>query len=330
MSVRVDSAYIELTSKCNLKCSHCYNSSGGSNVLSVERVKEIIDDLEKLKCNFIIFSGGEPLTYNNLENVISYAKLKHKVRIVTNGTLVNEENINSILNKVDEVQVSLDGTDSIENDFIRGKGNYKITKNSIQLMKRNNIRVIVHCVLIKSQFNNLETFVKSLEELGVDEIDFALVNYIGRANENKDKLVFDYNDYKLFHEKLSVIKSKVIKIQEPSLFYGECPVINHIFNIRIDYNGNVFPCQRFNSNKLFSIGNINNTSLKTIIMLNEEVDNLIELMKLSQKYIKKCKNCIYDLLCEKPCPADIINSGIFNYEDKYCEKRKNIILNKKS
>lgn len=328
MNVKIDSAYIELTSNCNLRCRHCYNSSGGSKCLDEKKIKKVIDDLTKLNCEFIIFSGGEPLTYRHLFDVILYAKHNHKIRIVTNGTLVNEENIKTILSEVDEVQVSLDGTNSDENDFIRGEGNYSLTKNAIRLLTENDIKVIVHCVLIKSQFNNIDLFIKDLEDLGVEEIDFALLNYTGRANANKKELSFDYNDFKLFKQKLNAVNNN-IRIKEPSLFYGNCPVLENIFNIRIDYNGNVFPCQRFKSDPLFSIGNIKQEDLKTI-MLNEEIDNLINLMEISQQFIRKCKSCSYDFICEKPCPADIINKGIFDFRDKFCEKRKEFILNRES
>lgn len=329
MNVKIDSAYIELTSNCNLRCRHCYNSSGGLKYLDDKIIRKIIDDLTELKCNFIIFSGGEPLTYKNLVNLISYAKHNHKIRIVTNGTLVNAENIKTVLSKVDEVQVSIDGTNCDENDFIRGRGNYRLARNAIQLLIENNIKVIVHCVLIKSQFDNLDLFIEYLENLGVNEIDFALLNYTGRADVNKKELSFNFNDYKLFKQKLNIINNRHIKIKEPSLFYGDCPVLENIFNIRIDYNGNVFPCQRFKSDPLFSIGNIKKEDLKTI-MLNEEIDDLIKLMEISQRFIRKCKTCSYDLICEKPCPADIINKGIFDFRDEYCEKRKEFIFNKES
>ena len=53
----------DITKACNLKCRHCYSSSGikSPNELNTREVKKIIDDLDRMGVVALAFSGGEPL-----------------------------------------------------------------------------------------------------------------------------------------------------------------------------------------------------------------------------------------------------------------------------
>src|SRR6056297_4049464 len=58
-----------ITSKCNLKCVHCYNDSGlntDCNEVSTEKAKEILTDLAEFGVPSVLFSGGEPLMREDL------------------------------------------------------------------------------------------------------------------------------------------------------------------------------------------------------------------------------------------------------------------------
>ena len=63
MSMQVDGAYIEITSKCNMKCKQCYNDSEQRNNKFVTR-EEYVRTMKALVehgCKIIVISGGEPL-----------------------------------------------------------------------------------------------------------------------------------------------------------------------------------------------------------------------------------------------------------------------------
>ena len=58
---------IELTYRCNLKCSHCYLPGGqseksgesGERELTTGEVKKVLDQLAEEGCLFLAFTGGE-------------------------------------------------------------------------------------------------------------------------------------------------------------------------------------------------------------------------------------------------------------------------------
>ncbi|RLI82164.1 heme biosynthesis protein [Archaeoglobales archaeon] len=116
-----------ITSKCNLKCVHCYASPLPTrNELLTEQCFEVVDKLAKFGVPLIIFSGGEPLMRHDLTEIANYARKKGiKCVLSTNGTLINKD-VAEELSVFDYVGVSLDGIGEA-NDKFRGKeGAYKL------------------------------------------------------------------------------------------------------------------------------------------------------------------------------------------------------------
>jgi Fe-coproporphyrin III synthase len=108
---------------CNLLCQHCYSSSGPSLTrvtLDQTTLLDAITDVHKLGYRIVSFSGGEPLLYNGLENLLSHAKsLGMKTSVTTNGTVLNKELLGRLKDHLDLLAISLDGPPSIHNE-IRG------------------------------------------------------------------------------------------------------------------------------------------------------------------------------------------------------------------
>jgi Fe-coproporphyrin III synthase len=115
---------IHPTLGCNLFCKHCYSSSGPSVSrirLDVVDLVNVISDAYEMGYKVVAFSGGEPLMYNGLDQLLIHAKsLGMKTTITTNGTtLVNEQVSEKIKKYVDLLAISLDGPPQLHNE-IRG------------------------------------------------------------------------------------------------------------------------------------------------------------------------------------------------------------------
>ncbi|MBU7028158.1 MAG: 4Fe-4S cluster-binding domain-containing protein, partial [Theionarchaea archaeon] len=65
----------DVTSRCNLKCKHCYveAESQKTEEPSTEEAKAIIDQMKKAKVFTLSFSGGEPLLRDDLFELLEYA-----------------------------------------------------------------------------------------------------------------------------------------------------------------------------------------------------------------------------------------------------------------
>jgi len=87
---------IELTSRCNLRCVHCYcgdkRDSAAGDGLSTTRTLRLLDELADAGCMFLIFTGGDPLLRDDFRRIYRHARAAGTiVSVYTNGSLVTPE-----------------------------------------------------------------------------------------------------------------------------------------------------------------------------------------------------------------------------------------------
>lgn len=65
---------IELTNFCKRKCIHCSSDANTDNIieLSMDVIKEIIDECSNLKVESIVLTGGEATEYREIEEIVTY------------------------------------------------------------------------------------------------------------------------------------------------------------------------------------------------------------------------------------------------------------------
>ncbi|HTY53190.1 MAG TPA: radical SAM protein, partial [Methanomicrobiales archaeon] len=90
--------WIEVTSRCNLRCLHCYAGSGlnGKDGLSFGSLTRVIDQAAEMGCRCIQFTGGECLLRDDLTSLVNHALIRRIpfIEVFTNGTLLSEDLIN--------------------------------------------------------------------------------------------------------------------------------------------------------------------------------------------------------------------------------------------
>jgi mycofactocin radical SAM maturase len=118
----------ELTYACNLECVHCLSSSGrrDPDELSTAEAKRVLDQLHELQVFYINIGGGEPMIRRDFFELVEYAiSLGIGVKFSTNGAFIDAEKARRLA-EMDylDVQISLDGTDAVTNDAVRGSGSF--------------------------------------------------------------------------------------------------------------------------------------------------------------------------------------------------------------
>ena len=107
-----------ITTRCDCKCYFCKVWRKRVTEPSLEQALETIDTLNNMGCYSLSITGGEPLLYPHITEVVNYAHEKgFIVQINTNGSML-AENISKI-SKADLVTISLDYP-SEEHDKARG------------------------------------------------------------------------------------------------------------------------------------------------------------------------------------------------------------------
>ena len=86
-------AWIEVTDICNFSCPGCFRKNNVSGHRHLSEIKKEIDFCrEKLNCSRICISGGEPLLYPDILEVVKHIrKLDMKPILLTNGELLTPE-----------------------------------------------------------------------------------------------------------------------------------------------------------------------------------------------------------------------------------------------
>ncbi|MFW9831477.1 MAG: radical SAM/SPASM domain-containing protein [Candidatus Thorarchaeota archaeon] len=181
-----------VTYKCQCNCVHC--SAGrhlkeGVPELSTEEAKQLIDDSQKLGVTIIAFTGGEPLTREDIYELIAHVDQRKAMPIMfTNGLLLNDENVERLAKAgMYSVFVSLDSPIPQEHDARRKMpGIFENAINGIKKLKEKGILVGISSYAIRSATEQkmYRKMYKLAQELGVQ--NYILFDGVPTGNMLKD------------------------------------------------------------------------------------------------------------------------------------------------
>ncbi|ETT44446.1 MULTISPECIES: radical SAM protein [unclassified Paenibacillus] len=322
----VSSLILMLVQECNLRCSYCYGVNGEYNDrgrMDMDTATQAIDFLfnqaleEELS---ICFFGGEPLlNYKLIQDIIPYVQSKEKLTgkrvrysMTTNGTLLTKDVVDYLMEHQVAIQVSLDG-DQKTHDFNRyfqnKEGSYDLILNRTEKLRKNGM-ISARATVSPVQLDITYTL-KHLNEIGFRNV--AMYPAVQMLD------VKDYEDYSLEFTKLvnyfeTLIHSKEYKkareisniykylrrVHSSSKRHYYCGAASHM--LAVDVHGDLYPCQRFVSEKNYSLGNVNEgvSRLREKEILNE----------FSLEERTKCRECWAINLCGGDCPHENLkNTG---------------------
>ena len=184
-----------LIRRCNLTCKHCYSISADKDFtgeLSTAEAYAVMDDLRAFGVPVLILSGGEPLLRNDIFDIARRAKrMGFYVGLSTNGTLINEDNIESIdATGFDYVGISLDGIRQTHDTFRRKEGAFDASLHGLRLCRDAAIKVGVRFTLTQDNAHDLPELLKLVDDEGIDKFYLSHLNYAGRGNKNRGQDAF--------------------------------------------------------------------------------------------------------------------------------------------
>lgn len=188
-----------ITSKCNLKCRHCYNNSGAEKkIIGDKQWRELVYKLKKLNLKKFSISGGEPLLRKNLIYDLLEIIEKSDIDITTNGYYIDEEFLYKIQKNNSRITlvISLDGHNVEMNKITRGESKaWEKTVNAIKLVQNfPNLNLQVNHTVNKENKDYIEEFLRLMIQLNVKNVLVGPVAPIGRAEENKLEYVLSMKE----------------------------------------------------------------------------------------------------------------------------------------
>lgn len=287
--------HIEITSKCNERCIHCYIPHD-NKVLHIEPelFYDVLEQCKNMRLLHLTISGGEPMLHKSfIEFLKKCNEYDFSVNVLSNLTLLNNNIINELkANPLLGVQVSLYSMNAnIHDEITQMKGSFEKTKKSILKLIENDIPLQISCPILKQNKNCYKRVIEWAKKHGI----YAGEDYviIARYDHNKQNLNFrlSINEIKdVINIKVATdpkylrqmeIEAKKNKDITPDDFV--CSVCES--SICIADNGNVYPCAGWQD---YIIGNVKETSIKEIWDNSEKVKYLRNLRK---KDFPKCINC---------------------------------------
>lgn len=332
LKMKINSAYIEITNRCNLNCRDCYNSSG-LNTFTKELDKDVLmsfirDIKARGNVDLITISGGEPLLHSQINEILkAMSEFCNEAsdiafNFITNGTIYNE--LFYDLMEHDPhfyIQISLDGPNEYANSGMRGDGNFdRVIENVAKRRFRN--KPIYKMIINKKNAPYVEEYGNFVHTALGGIPGYAFAAPFGNAVTNWEEMELSVMDrsgivvtIRDLYKKLGI---KDIKLPIPTSFCELMPPEPN-FVPCIKSNGSIQPCQNFYDDK-FSVGNIYDIDWEDI---TRNIHSLSDYLyrRISRDY--GCVKCPLHNKCGRGCPAiSTINCGDMLETDGECELRK--------
>ena len=118
LAATIPSVNYHLLQTCNMSCGHCYAANLSRKHLGQEEAAENVRSLAGAGFEKITFAGGEPMLYPGLNELIREAKDSGMVTsVVTNGSRITEDWLESMRGRLDWIALSIDSVKSVTNEM---------------------------------------------------------------------------------------------------------------------------------------------------------------------------------------------------------------------
>lgn len=296
------SALIELTSKCNMNCVHCYLQQHHSEKeMSFEEVITILDILYSKGILFLTLTGGEIFTRKDFLDIYMYAKRKgFIVELFSNGELITDEMIN-VFRKYPPVMIDISIYGACEDTYkkVTGRSNafQKVIENCKKLISAG-VRVSLRTPVLTLTLNEIDDMRRLADDMGI----IFCTSYEIAATIDRDDISQKYqlgNAEILSYEVIDYFNNENKTIYPPQKKGDGSPI--SVFSCKmgkgsltVDYKGNMFPCMKFRH-----IG-------KKLTENNFDYlwNSYGKYHSLYTKPDNKCNSCDANYYCEV-CPAEM-------------------------
>ncbi|QTA81422.1 Radical SAM and SPASM domains-containing protein [Desulfonema limicola] len=335
---------LAITNQCNLYCKHCWPESGPCDYPSavpLEALKKIIKEFADIGTEKIIFTGGEPLLYPALYDILNYT-CKHQavkeICLQTNAVLLTRIHAQALADFKEKIsfRVSLEGADPKKHDYIRGKGSFERTVNGLNLLLEYGFGQQT-CIAFTEMAHNFEDMAGVLDlafKMGIGSFVSNTLICGGRAahkNQLKAPLpsqyikllnLFHNNDtFKTQYQQIGNIAA--IEWKKGQETGGKDHCCTFIENPYITSKGMMYPCVMLHS-KEYAAKDVYSRPLHKAF--TEAVPGWIKLHELSQNRafaLDSCQKCPGLLHCAAGCMgrAFTANGNFMSIEDR-CSLRR--------
>ncbi len=333
---------IELTSKCNERCVHCYIPHKFKLYnISDELYYNTLEQLSKMGVLSVTLSGGECMCHPKFKEYLRAAKnYDFYVNILSNLTLLDDEIIEIMKDSnVSSVQTSLYSMIPEHHDAITQlKGSFYKTRDNILKLIENDLPLHVSCPTMKGNKDDYGDVLKWCHEHKIRaQTDYIMMAAYNHETENlanrlsvdeAGKVISDVLSGDIDYQK-AILSPDFVKRCNEAVFNPERRLCGAgVSSCCMVANGNVYPCPGWQE---MVLGNLNETPLQEIWDNSEKI-NWIRGLKMKDLGHGECCKCDKAAFCA-PCMVRNANESptgdpleINRHFCAVAEKDKEIVL----
>lgn len=261
---------INITSRCNLACAHCY-VDGVPRDMDPDLFAQTIRRFEDLRSRlgvrraWIQISGGEPMLHPRLDVLLRESTSRFPTKILTNATTIDRSAADMIAGHHASVQVSFDGDKEVH-DARRGAGSFDAAYAGLLLLKQAGVPLSARITVGSDNVHCVEPLFRALEP-SIDAFHASRVVPIGGCGvQMPDTHSYRKVIYRLYAEHAANPK---VGMRDPFFAVLMSVKSNHppfagcsagISGLCVAENGDIYPCRRLP----VGLGNIGKVSLTDV------------------------------------------------------------------
>ena len=244
--MRIPHLILEITERCNFDCKQCFADSKEGERLKFKEIKRIIKESQGLNTKEIVLTGGEPLLHPKFKEIIKFiSSQKINIGIRSNGSLIDKEMANFLsgFENIKWVCIALDGTKEVHESIKQVDGSFESACNAIELLSKEGMEVYPSITFLKENSDEVEDFIKLINDLGLEKFVFTRLFCTGRGTE---EMSINLKEFREVIKELKGLGYSLDDLFESKFELNELSVFNRCspcgLNIELDdyisYNGN--------------------------------------------------------------------------------------------
>ncbi|MFW5867498.1 MAG: radical SAM protein [Armatimonadota bacterium] len=334
---RIESISVNVTNRCNLNCTFCYNRDheDHGNELSSDEMIEALEGIRRwtVRGAPLAMLGGEPLMAPERTLALGeWARKRGMTPILsTNGTLVTAEFARRAAEIGIECQVSIDGAKAETHDAVRGEGTFERAVEGVGMFRDAGAHTIISMVFHAENVGEIPDYLRMARELSVDEARFIPVKALAGGGDFRlpdlAEVVRTITDLVSAEPDLgSLLGRDYVSIlaqtcRSCALRQG-CGTASQ--TLLLDADGTVYPCINLSQPEM-AFGNIREQSLRQIWQGGGRLAEIREAVALESR--ERCRECWARYWCMGGCRGETYaNTGKLDAPSVTCAQNRTAII----
>jgi MoaA/NifB/PqqE/SkfB family radical SAM enzyme len=183
---KLASIQLHVSRRCNIRCLHCYSHSGPEEgeTLALDLARRAVGDAVAEGYGNLAISGGEPLLYKPLRDLLAFSRKLGMVNTVTtNGMLLDARRLAVLEGVVDLIAISLDGAPESHDRMRNSPRAFETMRRRLPGLRESGIPFGFLFTLTQHNLHELDWVADFALEQGATTLQIHPLEEFGRARE---------------------------------------------------------------------------------------------------------------------------------------------------